>query len=319
MKGSFAAIRGIVPVMITPFGEGGTVDYEGLGRLTDWYLQHQADALFAVCQSSEMQHLSLDERTRTARSVVKQAAGRVPVIASGHVANSLPEQIEELVSIADTGIDALILVTNRLDPDAAGFDAFRGNLQALLNSLPSDMPLGLYECPAPFRRLLSDDEVKFCRDTGRFVVLKDVSCELDTVKRRLELTAGTEFAIVNANAAIAFDAIKQGSPGFAGVFTNFHPDLYAWLYRNQRLQDPLVGDLVTFLALAANAEALGYPLLAKLYHQRLGTFSSARSRSITYDVHERHWGIEAVLDHIQEGTEAFRERIRQFEARRGAA
>jgi len=319
MNGSFTAIRGIVPVMITPFLEDGTVDYDGLEVLTDWYLQHQADALFAVCQSSEMLHLSLDERTRIAKSVVEQATGRVPVIASGHVAASLPEQIEELVSIAGTGIDALILVTNRLDPEAAGIDAFRTNLQTLLKALPSEIPLGLYECPAPFRRLLSDDEVKLCRDTGRFVVLKDVSCDLSTVKRRLELTAGTDFAIINANAAIAFDAMKHGSPGFAGVFTNFHPDLYGWLYRNQRLDDPLVGDLVTFLALAANAELLGYPVLAKLYHQKLGTLSSVMSRTITYDVHERHWGIEAILDHIHAGTEAFRRRIHQFEARQGAA
>lgn len=319
MNGPHAAIRGIVPVMITPFLEDGAVDYEGLEGLTDWYLQHQPDALFAVCQSSEMQHLSLDERTRIAKSVVDQAAGRVPVIASGHVAASLPEQIEELVSIAGTGIDALVMVTNRLDPHAAGIEAFRANLQTLLKALPPEMPLGLYECPAPFRRLLSDDEIKLCRDTGRFVVLKDVSCDLETVKRRLELTAGTNFAIINANAAIAFDTMKHGSPGFSGVFTNFHPDLYGWLYRNQRLNDPLVGDLVTFLALAANAEPLGYPVLAKLYHKKLGTLSSAKSRTITYDVHERHWGIEAILDHIHAGTEAFRRRIHEFEAHQGVA
>lgn len=312
MRGSFTPIRGIVPVMITPFREDGTVDYEGLAALTDWYLQHQADALFAVCQSSEMHHLSLDERTRIARFVVEQAAGRVPVIASGHVATSLPEQIEELVPIADTGIDALILVTNRLDPDAAGFDAFRSNLRTLLKGLPSEIPLGLYECPAPFRRLLSDDEIKLCRDTGRFVVLKDVSCDLEIVKRRIAETEETDFAIINANAAIAHDTMKAGSPGFAGVFTNFHPDLYAWLYKNKDATDPLVQDLRIFLALSANAEPLGYPVLAKLFHQRLGTFASIASRSVTYDVRERHWAIEAVLDHIEAGTEAFRERIRRY-------
>lgn len=315
MNGSHAAIRGIVPVMLTPFHEDGSVDFQSLEKLTNWYLQHQADALFSVCQSSEMLHLSLDERIRIARFVVEQVDGRVPMIASGHVAGSLPEQIEELVSIAQTGIDALVLVTNRLDPEAAGSDAFRSNLNAMLKALPTEMPLGLYECPAPFRRLLSDDEVKLCRDTGRFVVLKDVSCDLATVKRRVELTAGTDFTIINANAAIAFDAMKHGAPGFAGVFTNFHPDLYGWLWRNQRSDDPLVGDLVTFLALAANAESLGYPVLAKLYQQRLGTLSSAMSRAITYDVHERHWAIEVILDHIHAGTEAFRRRTHQFESR----
>jgi 4-hydroxy-tetrahydrodipicolinate synthase len=200
----------------------------------------------------------------------------------------------------------------RLDPQNTGFEVFRANLTALMDALPRNLRLGLYECPAPYRRLISDDELKLCRDTGRFVVLKDVSCDLEVVKRRIALVEGTEFGIVNANAAIAHDAMKAGSPGFAGVFTNFHPDLYAWLYQNRNLQDTLVDDLRTFLALAATTEPLGYPVLAKLFHQRIGTVSSAASRAITYDVRERHWALEVILDHIQDGAEAFRKRIAKF-------
>jgi 4-hydroxy-tetrahydrodipicolinate synthase len=312
-------IRGIVPVMLTPFDTDNRVDLGSLERLTEWYLRHGADALFAVCQSSEMQHLSLQERVQLARTVVAQTANRVPVIASGHIAESLEDQITELSAIAKTGIDGLVLVTNRLDPKHRGFDAFNHNLKAILTALPGDLPLGLYECPAPFRRLLSDEELKLCRDTGRFVVLKDVSCDLETIKRRLQLTKSTDFAVINANAAIAHASMRAGSQGFAGVFTNFHPDLYAWLYRNRDLGDLLVDELANFLALAANAEPMGYPVLAKLYHQRLGTFASATSRAITYDVQERHWALEPVLDHIQQGTGAFRERIFQFQSQSGAA
>jgi dihydrodipicolinate synthase/N-acetylneuraminate lyase len=55
--------------------------------------------------------------------------------------------------------------------------AFRGNLKWLMERLPSDIPLGLYECPAPYRRLLTDEELKICIDSGRFVLIKDVSCD----------------------------------------------------------------------------------------------------------------------------------------------
>ena len=54
------AVGGIVPVMLTPFTDEGEVDYGSLERLIEWYLANGADALFAVCQSSEMQYLSLD-------------------------------------------------------------------------------------------------------------------------------------------------------------------------------------------------------------------------------------------------------------------
>lgn len=303
-------IDGIVPVMLTPMTAQDTLDMDGYARLIDWYLDHGAAALFAVCQSSEMQHLSLDERVTLARATVAQVAGRVPVLGSGHVSEDIDDQAQELCALADTGIDVLVLVTNRLDPANEGTHAFRANLDRLLARLPGDIALGLYECPAPFRRLLSDDELSLCRDTGRFVVLKDVSCDLETVARRVRLCAGSPLKIVNANAAIARAAMRAGSAGFAGVFTNFHPDLYAWIYANRHRTDALADDLAVFLALAANAEPLGYPRMAKIHHQRLGTFASDHSRVVGADLRARFWALDDTLDHIAAGEARFRARIR---------
>lgn len=302
-------IEGIVPVMITPFTEAGEIDYAGLERLIEWYIAKGSDALFAVCQSSEMAFLSLAEREALAKFVVRQAAGRVPVVVSGHVSDDPHGQLEELLVAANSGADGVVLVTNHLDPKNRGTAALRGNLQWLLDQLPKDLPLGLYECPAPYRRLLTDDELKFCIDSGRFVLLKDVSCDLPTVKRRVALAAGTPFAILNANAAIAYDAMKAGSRGFNGVFTNFHPDLYKWLYTSGIKHPELADEVATFLVLAALSEAFGYPVLAKMYHQRIGTFASIKSRTITFDVRERFWALDAILDKIVAGTEAMRAKV----------
>jgi 4-hydroxy-tetrahydrodipicolinate synthase len=302
-------IEGVIPVMITPFTDAGEIDYAGLERLIEWYIAHGSDALFAVCQSSEMQFLSIEERSALGRFVVRQAAGRVPVVVSGHISDDPHSQLEELEVAARTGADGVVLVTNHLDPKNRGSETFRGNLQWLLDRLPKEMPLGLYECPAPYRRLLSDDELHFCIDSERFIMLKDVSCDLETVKRRVALSAGTPFAILNANAAIAYDAMKAGSRGFNGVFTNFHPDLYKWLYTSGTQHPGLADEVATFLVLAALSEAFGYPVLAKMYHQRIGTFGSIKSRTITFDVRERFWALDAILDKVVAGTETMRAKI----------
>lgn len=301
-------IEGIIPVMITPF-RGGKIDFEGVANLVEWYIANGSDALFAVCQSSEMMFLTLEERVELAAFVKKAAAGRIPVIASGHISETLEDQQKELNAIAQTGVDGMVLVTNRLDARQQGGSKFLDDLGWLLERLPSDLPLGLYECPAPYRRLMTDAEISFCANSGRFVILKDVSCDLETVKRRVALTANTPLAIVNANAAIAFDAMKAGSRGFTGVFTNFHPDLYKWLLTEAGRQPELADELSVYLALAAMAEPMGYPKLAKLYHQRLGTISDIESRAVTFDIQERFWAIEALLDKIMQGTEEFRRRI----------
>ena len=303
------SIDGIIPVMITPFTDDDRIDYAGLERLIEWYLAHQADALFAVCQSSEMQFLSLRERRDLGTFVVKQVAGRVPVVVSGHISDDLDAQVEELSAAADIGADAVVLVTNHLDAKQQGETAFAATLDALLARLPKDVPLGLYECPAPFRRLLSDSELRRCIDSGRFLLLKDVSCDLPTVERRIALAEGSPLAIINANAAIARDAMRAGSRGFTGISTNFHPDLYRWL-RSHDASDPALSDrLATFLVLAALAEAFGYPALAKLYHQRLGTFGSIHTRSTGYDLETKFWALHPILDQLITGTESFRAEI----------
>jgi 4-hydroxy-tetrahydrodipicolinate synthase len=103
--------------------------------------------------------------------------------------------------------------------------------------------------------------------------------------------------------------MRSGSAGFTGVFTNFHPDLYKWLLTDSSRHPALADDLSVYLALAAMAEPMGYPKLAKLYHQRLGTFSCARSRAVDFDIRERFWALDALLDKIMQGQEIFRARI----------
>jgi len=302
-------INGIVPVMLTPFTADEQIDYPALAKLIDWYLEKGVDALFAVCQSSEMQFLSLQERVELARFVVQHVDGRIPVIASGHISDDIAAQKEELLAMAQTNIDALVLVTNHLDPRNEGSETFFATLNTLLDTLPKELPLGLYECPAPYRRLLTDDEFSWCANSGRFVLLKDVSCDLPTVERRVKLAQGTPLNVINANAAIAWPAILAGSQGFSGVFTNFHPELYSWLWHHGKTQRELADELAIFLSLGAVTETLGYPKNAKIYHQRLGTFDDVTCRVNKDDVLTKFWGLTVILDQIRAGTELWQTRL----------
>ena len=302
-------IQGIIPVMLTPFDEYGNIDWDSQKRLIEWYLKRGCQSLFAVCQSSEMLQLDLNEREQLARFTVEVVDGRVPVIASGHVGETLAEQITELTQMVSTGIDCLVFVTNRLDPDHLGSEQLFKNVETLTKELPANMRFGLYECPVPFRRLLSDEEIIYFAEDPRFVVLKDVSCDLDTVRRRVELTKSANLVISNANATIAFEAMKAGASGFCGVFNNFHPDLYRWLQDEGEIHTELAIELSRFLVLSAVTEGMGYPKLAKIFHQRLGTIRSSYSRAVPEDILKKYWALEAILDHIEEGADYYRGRI----------
>lgn len=312
------AINGVIPVMITPFTERGLVDREGLERLVEWYIDHGASALFAVCLSSEMFFLDREERRGVARIVVDAVRGRIPVVASGHVSDSHEDQAADLRAMCDIGADALILLTNRLEtPGTPGTLVDRA--EQLIGTLPADLPLGLYECPRPQRRLLTDAELSHFARSGRFVLLKDVSCDLATIRHRLTIVADTPLAISNANAAIAFDAIRAGARGFCGIFANFAPDLYRWLLDHGEAQPALAQEIAPMLALGSMCEAFGYPMIAKLYHQRLGTFGSACTRSLPGDVREQVWAIDPLLDNIVAAIDTARAKIAAAEAGRRVA
>lgn len=100
------------------------------------------------------------------------------MVASGHISESVTDQIEELQRIGRTGVDALILISNRLAPQHADPQVFLSRLKTFMSVLDPEIPLGFYECPSPYKRLLSMDELKFCADSGRFYFMKDTCCDL---------------------------------------------------------------------------------------------------------------------------------------------
>ncbi len=260
------AYHGCWPTMITPFTTDNKPDYTAIKKLVDWYVMRGSTGIFAVCQSSEMFYLSKTEKLDIAKAVVDAAAGRIKVIASGHTSDDHQEQIDELGAMSQIkGLDAVVLVSNRMAKQDEGEDVFRKNADDIFRQLPG-VPFGLYECPFPYLRLLSDDFLKDCAKTGKLVFLKDVSCARDIQKRRVELVKGTNLSLFNANTATLLDSLIDGYDGYNGVMANFHIDLYAWLYKNFQKEPETARKLMDFLTIAAIIEARCYPVSAK-WHQ----------------------------------------------------
>jgi 4-hydroxy-tetrahydrodipicolinate synthase len=248
--------------MITPFDDSAGIDWKALESLVDWYVAKGATGLFAVCQSSEMFFLSLRERVELARACVRLAGGRVPVIASGHTAESMYDQIDEVKAMADTGVAAVVLITNRFARRGEGEDVFKKNLERLLAAVSDDVLLGFYECPYPYKRVLTPELMRFAVSTGRFGFLKDTSCSMESIRGKIEATADTGFKLFNANAATLLQSLRAGASGYSGVMANFHPELYVRLCRTWRQNPAEAEELQDFLGFASVMENQLYPVNA---------------------------------------------------------
>jgi 4-hydroxy-tetrahydrodipicolinate synthase len=273
----------IWPVMLTPFTDSGAVDYKGLAALIEWYEAAGVYGLFAVCQSSEMFFLSLKERVELAGFIKKHA--KVPVIASGHISVSLEDQLDELERIAGTGVDAVILLTNRFtqegDPRTDWLERLKKTLDGL-DRLGVKTRLGLYECPYPYKYLLSDEEIAFCRDTGKFRFIKDTCCNIDILRRRAKMLQGSSLKLYNANSATLLESLKAGAAGFSGVMANFYPEIYVHLaniWRGEDEKAKLVQDLI---CVSAFIERQWYPVNAKYHLKKAGLPMGIYTRSKTH-------------------------------------
>lgn len=300
---------GVWPVMLTPFTDDNEVDYEALGKLVDWYIENGVAGLFADCQSSEMFYLSLEERIKIAQFVKKQSDGRVPVVASGHISDKLEDQINELNAVAATGVDAVILISNRLAKEDEDDTVWLENLKKIIQELPENLPLGFYECPYPYKRIISPELLKWCAETGRFYFIKDTSCDLNNMEQKLKAIKGSHLKLFNANSSTLLETLQIGAAGFSGVMANFHPDLYVWLCRNYKKYPEKARKLADFLTLASMIERQVYPVNAKYAQLKYGNFQFIYTRTKNMDLLNKTAKLE--VDQLLEFTDFIREWLKK--------
>jgi len=270
--------RGVWPVMLTPFDEQREIDWDSLKKLIDWYIDAGVNGLFANCQSSEMFFLSEAESLQLTRFVLEYTAGRVPVVASGHTACGLSQQIDQLGRMAETGVDSVIMISNRFAMPGESDDVVLDNLKKITAAVTDKVGLGIYECPHPYKRLLSDEVVSWCAQSGRYTFIKDTCCRIDTITRRIELVKGSRLHIANANGQTLLPSLQAGAHGYSGVMTNFHPELYVWLCDNWQQEPEKAAIVSAYLSTASLAEYLDYPICAKDYQKSIGNFASVAAR-----------------------------------------
>ena len=272
---TFQVQSGVYPTMVTPYKKSGEIDFDAVEHLVEWYWKEGCDGIFAACQSSEIQFLSLEERVALTRAVVKKAKelaqkdpSRPPmqIVASGHISDAFEDQVKELNAIAAEGPDAIILISNRMDIENTTDEKWIEDTEKLIAQLPQDMPLGVYECPKPYKRLLSEKMIKWCAASGRFYFIKDTCCDAAIIRQRLKWCEGSTLKIFNANAQTMLESAKDGCFGYCGVMANFHPALYVRLLKPETLYTKETSLLQDFLGLAATVEPMTtYPCCAKYY------------------------------------------------------
>lgn len=266
--------------MLTPFKDNGEIDYDSLTALTEFYLESGAAGLFANCLSSEMFELSQPEMLQMVGHVVKVAAGRVPVVATGTFPSRIVEQAEFVKKIHDQGVEAAIVITCLMAEEQASEAEFNDNVFKLID-LTGNIPLGFYECPVPFKRVLTPAQLALFVETGRVIYHKDTSLDIDQVREKNKVSAiSSKFGLYDAYMEHAVASLKAGSAGLSCIQGNFFPELVVWLCNNYNdsSAEAAVGLAQQFFRDEMDVMHQNYPVIAKYYLQSQGLKISTFTR-----------------------------------------
>lgn len=291
-----------VPVMITPYNLKAKIDFDVLSQLIDFYLAAGVKGFFANCLSSEMFSISEEERLELTRHVVKYVNGRVPVVATGSFGWTIEDKAEFTKAIYDTGIDAVILITGHYAKVDDGDEVLLSNFEKMFG-LTENIPLGLYECPAPYKRIVSPNVFKQLVDTNRLVYHKDTSILPENVKAKLDLVRDNPvLEFYDAHTPNALSSIREGARGMSSISGNFYPEVMAWIC--DHANDPSKKEEVEWLqAELTRVDPLihqAYPMSAKYFLSKRGLPTRLISRShILQLTNEQKATLDGIYDSFQ--------------------
>lgn len=271
--------KGFIPVMLTPFLDNGNIDYPALTQLTEIYLQAGSSGLFANCLSSEMFELTDSERIQAINHVIKVVDGAVPVVATGTFGGPISKQADFVKKVNDTGVEAVIAITSLLADEAESDDIFNERVFDLLKQT-ENIPIGFYECPVPYKRILKPQQLSDFVSTGRVIYHKDTCLDLTQIKEKLKLTEGHKFGLYDAYIVHAVESLKAGASGLSCIQGNYFPELIVWLcdhYNDTSLVNE-VNVVQQFLIDNMDVMHNVYPIVSKYFLQKRGLDISTFTR-----------------------------------------
>lgn len=276
---------GIYSLMLTPYFEDRTIDYATYEKYTEWQVSQGVDHLFAVCGSSEMTKLTLEERLKLATLTAKHK-GNTTIVATANIEDTLEGNIEEIKKMEQTGVDGLVLTTKGLGDDD---DKIVDYITKLLDV--ASLPVFLYEFPGFRPHLMSGKAYGELAKTGKIWGIKDTTSTFEGIKDKIDNKY--ESTIIQANMPFLWDSYVAGARGVMATptscggafFQRFHE---AFISGDMKLAEQRYNEII----LLDNAIDSGFNASAKelirlqgvdtfnWYNRNDTTLSSARLRSL---------------------------------------
>jgi len=246
-----AIFTGSGVAIVTPFYENGEVNYEKLGELIDYQIEHKTDAIIICGTTGEASTLTHEEHLECIRFAVEKTAGRVPVIA-GTGSNCTQTAVYLSTEAEKYGADALLVVTPYYNKATQ-----KGLIQHFTTIADAvSVPIILYNVPGRTGcNILPETAVAMAKACSNIVAIKEASGNIGQVARLAALADGC-LDIYSGNDDQIVPLLALGGKGVISVLANVAPE-----ETHDIVAKYLDGDVAGSLALQLKA----MPLIDQLF------------------------------------------------------
>jgi 4-hydroxy-tetrahydrodipicolinate synthase len=214
--------RGTYTVMITPFDAKGGLDLKATADFVDWQVREGIHGLVPLGSTGEFLSLTDDERTAVAETVIKTAAGRVPVLV-GTGAENTDDVIRYSREAEALGADGVMIIPPFYSTPSEDelFEHYRRIGEAI------GLPIMIYNNPNTANVDLTPPIVARLSQINNVSYIKESTMDVTRIRDILEF-CGDRMTVFGG--IMGFESFLEGAQGWVAVASNVLPKQSAQIF-----------------------------------------------------------------------------------------
>ncbi|WP_164939965.1 4-hydroxy-tetrahydrodipicolinate synthase [Bradyrhizobium zhanjiangense] len=207
--------RGTYTVMITPFTAAGEVDVAALRAFVDWQIAQGIHGLIPLGSTGEFLSMDDDEKALVAEVVIRQAAGRVPVLI-GTGAEDTREVVRLSRRAEKLGADGVMIIPPFYSTPTD--DELVHHYKTVAGAIA--LPIMVYNNPATANVDLKPQLVARIAEIDNCLYIKESTLEVTRVRDIIRL-CGDKMTVFGG--ILGFESFVEGAQGWVAVASNVVP------------------------------------------------------------------------------------------------
>lgn len=219
-------IGGVIPPMITPVNEDGTVDETGLKMVIDHCINGGVHGLFVLGSAGEGMNFNQKERNRVIKISVEYANKRVPVLC-GVLDTATAKVIDSIKAAEEMGAE-YVVATPSFYYDCVSQTEIVRHFEKICNS--TNLKVISYNIPEMTHVNILPPTVLEVSKIDNLIAHKESNGNWEQFQNLLFLFKGKDFPIMAGPEGFIGVGVLFGAQGVVPSGANFYPKLYVKLY-----------------------------------------------------------------------------------------